>query len=498
MEFSVKSGHPEKQRTACIVAGVFESRRLSSIAEQLDAISDSYLSNLLRKGDIEGKTGQSLLLHNVPNISSDRVLLIGCGRERELGDQQFRDIIKKTVLALNETGSMDAVCFLTELNVKSRDTAWKIRQAVETTYEALYSFDEYKTKKNGHRRPLRRLVFTVPTRRELALAEKAILEGQAIAKAVTFTKNLANRPPNICTPAYMVEQAEALSQRFTAINVATLQQQEMQALGMGALLAVGAGSENPPYLITMEYQAGDSKQAPIVLVGKGITFDSGGNSLKSGPNMIGMKYDMCGGATVMGVMHAAAELELPLNIVGVIPAVENMPGGSAYRPDDILKTLSGLTIEVLNTDAEGRLILCDALTYCERFQPDVVIDIATLTGACVTALGRHASGLYSNHNPLAHDLLAAGFESGDRAWQMPLWDEYQEQLQSNFADMANIGGPEAGSITAACFLSRFTKKYHWAHLDVAGTACRFTGKEKAATGRPVPLLVQYLLERCKN
>jgi leucyl aminopeptidase len=499
MEFTVKSGHPEKQRTACLVVGVFENRRLSHVAEHLDQISEGFLSNILRKGDLEGKSGQTLLLHNVPNTLSDRVLLVGCGKERELGDNQFRDIIRKTINTLAQTGAVDAVCFLTELNVKGRDIRWKLSQAAEVTMDSQYSFDNYKTKKDTSRRSLRRIVFTVPTRRDLPIGERALLKGQAVANAVQFTKNLANMPPNVCTPIYMAEAAENLAREFPSLSAAILDEKDIAALKMGAFLAVAEGSINPPRLITLEYRGRKDKQKPVVLIGKGISFDTGGNSLKPAASMIGMKYDMCGGATVLGTLRAAAELELPINLVGVIAAAENMPGNTAARPEDIVTTMSGMTVEILNTDAEGRLVLCDALTYCERFDPEVVIDIATLTGACIMALGRFPNGLFSNHNPLANDLLQAGQVSGDRCWQMPLWEDYQEALSSNFADMANIPGSAEGSfIIAACFLSRFAKQYHWAHLDIAGTSSKSGGKDRGATGRPVPLLVQYLIDRAET
>ncbi len=497
MEFSVKTGHPEKQRTHCIIVGVFETRRLSAAAERLDTTSEGYLGNILRKGDLDGKVGQVLLLHQIPNVQSDRILLIGCGQERELGDKEFRDIVRKAVTTVIQTGTIEAVSFLAELTVKGRDLRWKVRIAVEITLELLYSFDAFKSKSEKEPKVLRRMVFSVPTRRELQNGERGILEGQAIAHGVTLAKNLGNLPPNVCTPIYLAKEAEKLAKKFPSISVAILNEKEMTALKMGALLSVGKGSINPPRLITLEYRGRQDKHKPIVLVGKGITFDTGGNSLKPPLSMIGMKYDMCGGATVLATLQAAAELELPLNIVGVIAAAENMPGNAASRPEDIITSMSGTTIEILNTDAEGRLVLCDALTYCERYNPEVVIDIATLTGACIMAFGSHTSGLMSNHPALANDLFNAGTDSGDRCWQLPLWDEYQDALSSRFADVANIGSPpEAGAILAGCFLSRFTKKYHWAHLDVAGTAFRSAGKDRGATGRPVPLLVQYLLDRC--
>ena len=493
MEFGVKSGSPEKQRSACIVVGVFEPRRLSAVAEQLDRVSDGYISSLLRRGDLEGKSGQMLLLHQVPGVLSERVLLVGCGKERELDERQFKQIIQKTISTLNETGSMEAVCFLTELHVKGRDAYWKVRQAVETAQNSLYTFDQFKTNKAVLRRPLRKLVFNVATRRELAIGEKAVAHGLAVANGMKICRDVANMPPNICTPAYLASQARRLADSCQYITTKVIGEQQMAELGMNAYLAVARGSSNEAMMSIMEYK-GHPDAKPTVLVGKGLTFDSGGISIKPGDGMDEMKYDMCGAASVLGVMTALAELKPPINVIGVLAGAENMPDGKSYRPGDILTSMSGQTIEVLNTDAEGRLVLCDVLTYAERFEPEAVIDIATLTGACVIALGSHATGLMSNHNPLAHELLNAAELSGDKAWRLPLWDEYQEQIESPFADMVNTGGRPAGAITAGAFLSRFTKKYNWAHLDIAGTAWK-SGKEKGATGRPVPLLTQFLLGR---
>lgn len=494
MEFSVKSGSPEKQRSACIVVGVYEPRRLSPIGEQLDRISDGYISNLLRRGDLEGKPGQMLLLHHVPNVLSERVLLVGCGKERELDDKQYKQIISKTISTLNDTGSMEAVCFLTELHVKGRDTYWKVRQAVETTQDSLYVFDQLKSKKSEARRPLRKIVFNVPTRRELTIGETAIEHGLAISHGQKLCKDVANMPPNICNPAYLGEQAKELEANYDNVKVNLVGEKEMEELGMHSYLAVGRGSANESIMSVIHYTGAPEDKAPIVLVGKGLTFDSGGISIKPGEAMDEMKYDMGGAAGVLGTMRAIVEMQLPINVIAVLAGCENMPSSNAYRPGDILTTMSGQTVEVLNTDAEGRLVLCDALTYVEAFDPDTVIDVATLTGACIIALCHQTSGLLANHNPLAHDLLKASELSGDRAWQLPLWDEYQEQLESPFADFTNLGGRAAGTITAACFLSRFTKKYNWAHLDVAGTAWR-SGKNKGATGRPVAMLTQYLLNR---
>lgn len=494
MDFNIKSGNPEKQRTACVIVGIFESRRLSPAAKAIDTVSKKYLSNLIRRGDMEGNKGQYLLLHNVPGMIADRVLLIGCGKEREIDDRTYRTIIENSTRVLNSTGSLDGVNYLSELNIKGRDHKWKIRQAVQVAEHTLYQFDELKSKKKKNRRPLRKITFTVPTRRELPQGEIAINEGRAIANGIKLTRDLANRPSNVCTPSYLAQQAIQLAKEHRSLTVTVLEEADMKKLGMGSLLSVSQGSKEPAKLISLEYKGAKKSQKPIVLVGKGVTFDTGGISIKPAPAMDEMKYDMCGAASVLGTLAAVAEIGLPVNVVGVVPATENMPSGTATKPGDIFTSMSGQTIEVLNTDAEGRLILCDAITYSERFNPEVVIDIATLTGACVIALGKHATGLLSNHNPLARELLNAGEESGDRAWQLPLWDEYQQQLNSPFADMANIGGREAGTVTAACFLSRFAEKYHWAHLDIAGTAW-LSGNKKGATGRPVSLLMQYILNQ---
>ena len=327
-------------------------------------------------------------------------------------------------------------------------------------------------------------------------AQRHVAIGQAIGEGSNLTKNLANMPGNVCTPTYLAKTAREMGKKY-AMPTTVLDEARMKKLGMGALLSVSSGSREPAKLISLEYNGGEKDQAPVVLVGKGLTFDAGGISIKPAAAMDEMKYDMCGGATVLGVMHALGELKLPINVVGVVASSENLPDGAANKPGDVVTSMKGLTIEILNTDAEGRLLLCDALTYVEKFKPDVVIDIATLTGACMVALGQQASGLFSNDDKLADALLAAGDESGDRAWRLPVWDEYQPQLNSNFADLANIGGRFAGAGTAACFLQRFAEDYNWAHLDIAGTAWK-GGASKGATGRPLGLLMQYLLDTLES
>ncbi len=496
MEFSIKSGSPEKQRSACVVVGIFEPRKLTLSAELLDNAAHSYLSDIVRRGDMEGKAGTTLLLHNVPGTLCDRVLLVGLGKEKEFGDKEYCDAIRSAVRMLNETGSFDGTVFLTEAAVKKRGVAWRVRQATIIAQETVYRFDQFKSKKDKVRRPLRKLTFVVDRRNELAAAEEALNQGQAIAEGMTFAKDLANLPGNICTPTYLAETAQkmAVEHKF---EIEILDHEAMSNLGMHALLAVAKGSRQPPRLIVLHYRGGKSDQQPLVFVGKGITFDSGGISLKPAADMDEMKYDMCGAASVLGTIKAAALMKLPLNLTVIVPAAENMPGGAATRPGDIVSSMSGQSIEILNTDAEGRLILCDALTYAARFQPETVIDVATLTGACVIALGHVATGLFANNEPLARELLNAGDEAHDRAWQMPLWDDYQELLKSPFADVANVGGRWGGSISAACFLARFTRKYAWAHLDIAGTAWK-SGPEKGATGRPVPLLLHYLMKSSRK
>lgn len=493
MEFSIKSGSPEKQRTACVVVGVFEPRKLTLPAELLDKASNGYISDLIRRGDMEGKAGSSLLLHNVPGTLCDRVLLIGLGKEREFHEKEFAAAVRTAVKTLNETGAFDASLFITEIAIRKRSIAWRVRQTAMVALEATYRFDQFKSKKDDVRRPLRKLTLAVERRNELAQAEEALNQGIAIAEGVAAARTLGNLPPNVCHPTYLAEHARAMAEELRQ-ECEILEGADMEALGMHSLLAVGKGSHQPPKFIVLHHRGGKAADKPVVLVGKGITFDTGGISLKPAAEMDEMKYDMCGAAGVLGAMRAVARMALPINVTAVVPAVENMPGGGATRPGDIVTSLSGQTIEILNTDAEGRLILCDALTYAERFEPDAVIDVATLTGACVIALGHVATGLFANSDGLARELLHAGEEAHDRAWQMPLWDDYQDQLKSPFADMANVGGRPGGAITAACFLSRFAKKYDWAHLDIAGTAWK-SGSDKGGTGRPVPLLTHFLLKR---
>ncbi|HHH45911.1 MAG TPA: leucyl aminopeptidase [Thiotrichales bacterium] len=494
MDYSVKSGSPEKQRTAALVVGIHERRRMTPAAQALNEASGGALAQVLRRGDMDGKLGTTLLLQQLEGTFAQRVLLVGCGKERDFDETRYRQVIETATRELDQRGASEAVSYLTELRIKGRDATWMVRQHVEASEAARYRFTRMKSEHEDPAHPLKRLVLSVPSRADIAAGEQAVEEGLAIAEGVALARDLGNLPGNVCTPIYLAEQAESLKKQSRRVKVTVLDEEQMEKEGMGAFLAVARGTHEPAKLIVMEYQGGNRNEKPIALVGKGVTFDSGGISLKPSQAMDEMKFDMCGAASVIGAFQAAIRLKLPLNLLGVIPATENLPGGSAIKPGDIVTSLSGQTIEILNTDAEGRLILCDALTYAGRWEPEAIVDIATLTGACVIALGNHAAGLLTNTQSLGNELLNAGRQAHDRAWELPLWDEYQKQLDSNFADMANIGGREAGTITAACFLSRFVKNRRWAHLDIAGVAWK-QGKEKGATGRPVPLLVQFLLNR---
>lgn len=500
MEFSIKTGSSEKQHHNCVIVGVYESRQLSDAAKAIDTLSSGYLSTVLKRGDMDGKAEKTLMLHDVPGVHSDRVLLVGLGKQEDFTEQKYAKAVRASIKALTASAATEALTHLAELPVNTLNLRRKLALLTEVAMDATYRFDAIKRKKEGAeadeaKKGIKKLAIHVADKAQLKEAEAGLADGKALAAGVSFAKDLGNLPPNVCTPTYLGEQALVLGKQY-GMKVEVLEREQIEKLGMGSFLGVTQGSEEPPKLIVMQHLKGKKDQKPVVLVGKGITFDTGGISLKPGGDMDEMKYDMCGAASVLGTFKTIAEMDLPLNVIGIIPTCENMPDGRATRPGDVLTSMSGLTIEVLNTDAEGRLILCDALTYAERFEPSAVVDIATLTGACVIALGHHATGLFSNNDALAQELLKAGEASLDRAWHMPLWEEYQPQLDSNFADMGNIGGRAAGSITAACFLSRFAKKYDWAHLDIAGTAWK-SGKEKGGTGRPVPMLTEFLVSRAR-
>lgn len=493
MEYKIKSGSVEKQTSGCLVVSVSGNNKLSSTAQQLDIACGGYISKLVKRGDLGQQAGKTLLLHDLENIKAQRVLLVHAGKDRSLSQVKFNRLLKSCLAVIKSCGAKDALLYIDEINCEKRSLAWKVRHCVETAEDNNYRFTELKSEPNETIK-LSTIQFGLADRKQATAIEEAITQGHAIGKGKQLTRTLGDLPGNICTPTYLAEQAKQFAKAYKTITTSILEEKQMQELGMGSLLSVSAGSIEPAKLIVINYKGGKKDDAPQVLVGKGITFDSGGISLKPGAGMDEMKYDMCGAASVFGTLLAVTEMNLPINVIGIIAAAENMPNGEATKPGDIVTSLSGKTIEVLNTDAEGRLVLCDALTYAEMFNPAAIIDIATLTGACIIALGHHTSAVFSNQNGLAQQLIKAGENSADAAWQLPLGEQYQEQLKSNFADIANIGGRAAGSITAACFLSRFTEGQRWAHLDIAGTAWT-SGENKGATGRPVPLLTQYLLDR---
>jgi leucyl aminopeptidase len=496
VEFSIRALAPERAKTACLVLGVFKGKtaaqgELTPAARRVDRASRGALRAVLAQGDLSGRAGSTTLLRQLAGLAAERVLLVGLGEKDAFAENSYRDVIRSVANALKNLGAREATLYLIDHKLPSRDIAWNVRQAALGLREALYLFDQLKSEKKGPPPALAEVTLALPTGSVPAPASRALREAAATAEGAALAKTLGNLPSNICTPAYLASEAKKLARQFK-LRLEVLERRDMDRLGMGALVSVTKGSHQPPKLIVLHYNGGAKSKRPVVLVGKGVTFDTGGISLKPGAEMDEMKYDMSGAASVLGTLRALAGMKAPVNVIGVVPAVENMPGGGASKPGDVVTTLSGQTVEILNTDAEGRLILCDALTYAERFSPDVMIDIATLTGACVIALGHVASGLFANDEKLAEALRAAGDDAWDRVWHMPLWEDYQEQLRSNFADMANIGGRPAGSVTAASFLARFTRKQRWAHLDIAGTAYK-GGREKGSTGRPVPLLVRFVL-----
>jgi leucyl aminopeptidase len=497
MDYSTKCDSPDRLSTDCLVLGFHSKRKLGPTAASLDEAWDGLLSRLLKRDDVEGKTGDTLLVNHLAQGKIERVLLVGLGKKEELSPAGYRKALVAAAAALKASGAKNAVSALHEAEVPAQTLDWKVRQTVEILESALYRYTQTKSEKEQGKPPrLAKLAFLLADGDAAAVAESGIRQGQAIAKGMSLARDLGNLPGNVCTPSYLAAQAEKLGKEHKKLKVKILGEDELAELGMGSFLSVSKGSREPARLIVIEYHGASGKAKPHVLVGKGLTFDAGGISIKPSAGMDEMKYDMCGGAAVIATLGVAAELDLPLNVVGLVPASENLPDGAANKPGDIVTSMAGITIEILNTDAEGRLILCDTLTYAKRYEPAAVVDTATLTGACIVALGRHPSGLMGNDDALCDSLVQAGNTAQDRVWRLPLWDEYQEQLKSNFADLANIGGPDGGTITAGCFLSRFAKDFKWAHVDIAGTAWK-TGADKGATGRPVPLLSQYLIDQVR-
>ena len=488
MKFSISAAkQPLQTKTDALVVFVPEGRKGSGLvdAEPLDAL----IAELLKDGDFTGKAGATVVVHRPAGLAARRLLLVGLSAQPELRDW------KKALLAAGARLKALPVAQAHLLAVNGLDTLASLVPQVFA--EVFYLFDATKPSAQGDTPKLAALTIAVPgggTAATLASAKDALAQSESVAFGTTVARELANLPANHCTPTVLAGIAQDMAKRYRHVTCKVLERKDAEKLGMGAFLAVAQGSEQPPKFIILEYKGAGAKVAPHVLVGKGVTFDTGGISLKPGAGMDEMKFDMGGAASVLGTFEAIARLRPKVNVVGLIPATENMPSGRAIKPGDVVTSMSGQTIEILNTDAEGRLILCDALTYAKRYKPATVVDMATLTGACVIALGHVNSGLFTADDALADDLLCAGREALDPCWRMPLEEDYNEGLKSNFADVPNIAGRDGGAITAACFLWRFAKDYRWAHLDIAGAAW-LSGAKKGATGRPVPLLVNYLLKQ---
>ena len=493
MRFDVKTGPATKQRTDCLILPIYASGPMPQATRAIDSATKGLISDLFDSRDINGKPGQTLTVKPPAGLNCKRIMLVGCGDRDDFNRKQYRKALAGAFTALRKTGHPSAVSYLNAEPVRGADPYRRARIAAEVWHSGSYRFTAMKTDKPDIRSAQKSLGLAARPGQQ-AQIRQGLKHGDAIGQSVALSREVANLPANVCTPGYLAGQARQIAKRHKSLRVQVLDEAAMKKLNMGALLSVTAGTREPAKFIVLQYSRGTKSKKPTVLIGKGVTFDSGGISLKPGPAMDEMKFDMCGAATVLGVFRAVTALNLSVNLIGIIPACENLPSGTATKPGDIVTSMSGQTIEVLNTDAEGRLILCDALTYAKRFKPAAVIDIATLTGACVVALGKHVSGLMSNSDALARSILKAGDEADDPSWRLPLREEYMTQIKSNFADMANVGGRDAGAITAACFLSRFVDDMDWAHLDIAGTAWH-TGARKGSTGRPVSLLVEYLLHQ---
>jgi len=494
MEFKAIVDAKARLQTGCAVVGVYENGDLGIAARQIDKQFDGLIAKLHGSGDFAAKLGDALMLPLPAGSAASRLLLVGLGTRAGFARKQYRKALQSSAQALAKTGASDALVYLALEHVPELDMQYRARILAEVFSSQAYKIPDLKTNAKAKSKRLATLNVAAADARGEKSATEGLRIGAAVGSGLSMARDLANLPPNVCTPTYLGGRALQLAKEFPSVKTKVLDESGIKALKMGAFLAVTQGSEEPPRLIVCEYRGARKGAAPICLVGKGITFDSGGISLKDPPAMDEMKFDMSGGATVLGTLRAIAELKLKLNVVAIVAAAENMPGGGAVKPADIVTTMSGQTVEILNTDAEGRLVLCDCITYSRRYKPAAVIDVATLTGACIVALGNHTSGLMSNNEPLAKELESAGIRADDRAWRLPIGEEYVDQLKSNFADIANVGGREGGACTAASFLWKFAKDLEWAHLDVAGTAW-LGGAQKGSTGRPVPLLVDFLVNR---
>lgn len=494
MQYFTTTSKASRKVVDCVVVGIYERGKLGAAASDIDTASKGAIQRLIKSGDLSSKLGNCSLLNGVSGVKTARVAVVGLGKISDFGAKQFTTAITAALQAVSSTNSKSVLNCLTLETASDANIYYLARHTAQSAASVLYRFTQMKSGRKPAASSLRQVGVAVSSKSDATNAMRGCEHGGAIGTGMSLAKDLGNLPANVCTPTYLARAAQKLARENKNLQTRILSEAEMKRLGMGSLLSVSAGSDQPGKMIVMQYK-GTTRQKPIVLIGKGVTFDTGGISLKPGAGMDEMKYDMCGAAGVIGTMATIAKLKLPVNVNVIVPTVENMPSGGATKPGDIVKSMSGQTIEVLNTDAEGRLILCDALTYSRRFKPETVIDVATLTGACVIALGHYRSGVMSNNDELASSIVAAGASANDLAWQLPLDDDYAQLLDSNFADMANIGGRSAGAITAGCFLAKFTAGLNWAHLDIAGTAWT-SGKQKGASGRPVPLLTEFVLDRC--
>jgi leucyl aminopeptidase len=494
MQFDVWSKGLPTLEVDALVLGVFDDGELADEARAADSASGGRLKAAAARGDISGRIGDALLLVDVPGLKAGRVVLAGLGARKDLNRKGWKRALDAAVLAVLRTRIASIAIALPRPGAKELDDYYLGRAVAEIVGARLYRINDLKTSKKPKAAALTSVLAGPVRAAGAAAARRGLAHGAAIATAAKLQRDLGNLPPNVCTPSYLADQARAMAKKYASLKVQVLDESGIRKEKMGCFLAVTQGSLEPPRFIVLEHRGGKAGKAPVVLVGKGITFDTGGISLKDPGAMDEMKYDMSGSAAVLSCLNLAAELRLPINVVGLVASCENMPSGNAVKPGDIVTSASGQTVEILNTDAEGRLVLCDALNYARRFKPSAVVDIATLTGACVVALGAHHTGVMANDDALARELVEASVRADDRAWQLPVTEEYADQLRSNFADMANIGGREGGAITAAAFLGKFTKGLSWAHLDIAGTAY-VGGKAKGSTGRPVPMLGDFLIRR---
>jgi leucyl aminopeptidase len=494
MDYFTTTSAASRQQAGCLIVGIYETGQLSSAAAEIDNATGGAIKRLAKRGDLSGELGESRMLCSLEGVRAERIVIAGLGQKEKFGVAEFRQAMAAAVRAFKGSKVHEVVNYLTLENVQTASAYYLSRYTVESIGNGLYDFEDMKSNRKDVKTPIRKMGVALKDDDDRSMAQKGARHADAIVTAMTLAKDLGNLPPNVCTPTYLAKTAERLARQHDTIRTQVINEAAMKRLNMHSLLSVSNGSAEPAKLIVIQYKGGGAREKPVVLVGKGITFDSGGISLKPGPAMDEMKYDMCGAAAVIATVAAIAKLELPINVNAIVPSSENLPSGTATRPGDIVTSMSGLTIEILNTDAEGRLVLCDAITYSRRFKPSVIIDVATLTGACVIALGHHRTAIMSNNDDLARSIARAGDAADDRGWHMPLGEEYAQQLKSNFADFANVGGREGGAITAAAFLGKFTEGLDWAHLDIAGTAW-VSGSKKGATGRPVPMLTEFLLQR---